>query len=452
MKPYVNPSSGRGRLQKLLLATAGVALALSANVAMAASGTAVGTTIDNIALLSYDVGGIPQNQICSSSTGNTTSTGSTTGSTCDGSGGGNGGKTSFLVDLKVNLTVVEANSLPTSVYPGATSQVTTFTVTNLSNSTLDFSLAANQVSSTGTVTLGSTYTDNFDSTSCNAYVDANGNGTYESGTDTATYIDELAEDASVKVFVVCNIPITQVNNDVAIVGLTATARGNMTGTNNTYAASVGSLGAALTATTGGDTANVDVVFADGTGSESGDGNNDAKYSARDAYLVQTSVLTVTKTKSLICDPVNGNTSPYAIPGSVVRWTLSVANTGSASATLSAISDALNTNTTFDPDLITGAGGASGCEYASGGSGTPESANGNGVKISTGAVSRPYAGSAAGTATSSFFTGASDTDGVTVSGGTLSINFTTAMPAGGAYTAGELKSGETVTVYFNVGVN
>jgi hypothetical protein len=44
--------------------------------------------------------------------------------------------------------------------------------------------------------------------------------------------------------------------------------------------------------------------------------------------------------------------------------------------------------------------------------------------------------------------------VTEAAGTLTVDFTTAFPAGGApaYTAGELKSAESVTVYFNVGIN
>jgi uncharacterized repeat protein (TIGR01451 family) len=140
---------------------------------------------------------------------------------------------------------------------------------------------------------------------------------------------------------------------------------------------------------------------------------------------------------------------------VVRWTITIANAATASsATLTSISDAIPTNTTFDPDMITGTGSTAAngqCEYAAAGSGTPASgSNANGVRIQN-SVARPMVGSAAGTVTSSYFTGAADADGVTV-GANVDVTFATALPAGGGYAAGELKPGETLTVTFNVGIN
>jgi hypothetical protein len=57
----------------------------------------------------------------------------------------------------------------------------------------------------------------------------------------------------------------------------------------------------------------------------------------------------------------------------------------------------------------------------------------------------------------FFTSsAADSDGAAFSAGALTVNFVSALPAEGtgvnAYTAGQLKPGETVVVYFNVTVN
>src|SRR3970040_2805328 len=95
---------------------AGLLFGLAQNAA--AAGTAAGTTISNSATLAYDVSGVAQTSI--------TSTAAT-----------------FVVDEKAHLTV--AGGANTNVVPGATAQVTTFTLTNKDNSTLDFSLASNQV-------------------------------------------------------------------------------------------------------------------------------------------------------------------------------------------------------------------------------------------------------------------------------------------------------------------
>ena len=225
------------------------------------------------------------------------------------------------------------------------------------------------------------------------------------------------------------------------------------------------MGAALSET-GTATNGVDIVFADSAGTDDtvitndADGLRDAAHSARNTYTVTTAVLSVAKTVITVCDPANGTTNPKNIPGAVARWTITIANSGAVSATLSQISDALNAtanHTTFDPDLITGTGGATACEFAAEGSGTPEGgANGLGVRIQS-TNARPMVGSTPGaTVTSSYFTGASDADGVTLSGtgltAALGVDFATALPAGGTYTAGELKPDEIVTVYFNVGIN
>ena len=200
------------------------------------------------------------------------------------------------------------------------------------------------------------------------------------------------------------------------------------------------------------------MYADAAGTD--DLVTDAKHSSRSEYKVVSSTLSVAKTITTLCDPVNGTTGPKNIPLGMVRWTITIANSGGASANLTTIADSLLASpTTFDPDLITGAGGAAGCEFAAAGAGTPESANGRGVKI-TNTVARTMAGSAGGAAVlSSFYTGAADLDGVdynVTTAGSVTANLATALPAGGvgpaAYTAGELKAGETLTIYFNVGIN
>jgi len=127
------------------------------------------------------------------------------------------------------------------------------------------------------------------------------------------------------------------------------------------------------------------------------------------------------------------------------FTVSNAVGAGTSATLTQVSDALNANSTFDPDLITGAGGVAGCEGAAAGAGTPESANASGFKLDVTGDTRP------GTYPK-FFTTANDNDGADLNGTTVEIDYGPAMPAEGTYTAGELKAGESVVVYFNVSIN
>lgn len=293
-----------------LLGTVGAAaLAVVGASPALAAGTAAGSTITNSVTVNYQVGGVSQ----------TASTASDT----------------FTVDRKVNLTVAEVGSTTTQVSPGQTAAVTTFTVTNTSNATLDFALtAAQQTGGAG----AHSNTDTFDATGVKIYVDTNGNGSYDAGTDTqVTYLDELAADASKTVFVVADIPLSLATNDVAAVTLTATGR---------EGGAAASQGAALTETTGANTSGMDTVFADGAGAT--DGARDAAYSAKDDWTVLAAALTVSKLSTVISDPVNGTTNPKAIPGATIEYCIVVANAaGSATASSVAISDPLPSTVTYD---------------------------------------------------------------------------------------------------------
>ena len=155
-------------------------------------------------------------------------------------------------------------------------------------------------------------------------------------------------------------------------------------------------------------------------------------------------LSVQKTVTLICDPVNGTTNPKNIPGSISRYTVTIANTGLATANLSTVSDALINFLTFDPNLVVGASAAT-CLSAP--PGVPQSAAGRGFNINvTGSTRAGYP---------KFLTNAADADGATFASPNVTIDYATALPAVagvGGYTAGELKGGESVIVYFNVTVN
>lgn len=297
------------RTRRVLVAASVCTLAvIGANPAFA-SGTTAGSTITNTATVSYQVGGVTQNSTTASDT--------------------------LTVDRKINLTVAEVGTTTTSVTPGQTSAVTTFTVTNTSNATLDFALTAVQPVG-GAAAHGGT--DSFDVTNVRIYVDTNANGVFDVGTDTqVTYLDELAADASRTVFVVSDVPLGLANGAVAGVTLTATGR---------EGGAAATQGAALTQTAGANTAGMDTVFADTAGAT--DASRDAAFSARDDYTVLTATLSVVKSSAIISDPVNGTTNPKMIPGAVIQYCIAVTNAaGGADATSVAVSDPLPSQVTYD---------------------------------------------------------------------------------------------------------
>lgn len=226
-----------------LRVSAAIAALLSANAAHAA-GTPAATIISNTVFVDYQVGGVAQEQREASVT--------------------------FQVDRKVSFVLTETGATPTSVIPGEANAVTVFQLTNQANATLDFALSAVQLN--GGVAAHSGL-DNFDMDgSLSVFADSNGNGVYEPGTDTATFVDDLAADQTVTVFVIGSTPLTVFGGDLATVELSATAReGGATG-----------LGGALSQSTS-DTSGVDTVFADGSGTS--DAVRDATFTARDDYRV-----------------------------------------------------------------------------------------------------------------------------------------------------------------------
>jgi uncharacterized repeat protein (TIGR01451 family) len=285
------------------------ALALGTVAPAYAAGTTAGSSIVNNVTVDFKVGGISQNQVSASN--------------------------SFVVDRKVNVVVAEVGNATTSVSPGQSAAVTTFTVTNSTNATVDFGLAATNRSG-GSAAHGGT--DNFDVTNIKMYVDSNSNGTYDAGTDTqVTYLDQVAADAVVTVFVVADVPLGKATGDVAGVRLTATAADGSTS---------GSQGAVLTQTAGANTAGMDTVFADTNAN--GNTANDGIGFAEDDYTVLGANVTATKTSKIISDPVNGSTNPKMIPGAVVEYCIAVANaSGGAAATNVVVTDPVPSQTTYD---------------------------------------------------------------------------------------------------------
>ena len=274
-----------------------------------AVGTPSGTTISNQATVDYSVGGVNQTQITSAAA-------------------------SFVVDSRIDLTVSEVSTNATQTNPGQNNVVTAFRVSNTGNSTQGYQLSVTNEAS-GAVLFSQT--DNQNVNNLRIFVDSNGNGTYDAGTDSATNIDTLATDndgESVVVFVLADIPVAATNAQYANVRLQAIAA--VPGTNG---------GTVATATGGADNpAVVDIVFADA--------GRDATESAADQYDIRSAALTVTKSATVISDPFSSS-NPKAIPGAVIEYSIVVTNNSTTtSADAVTVTDAIPANTTFVPGSIT----------------------------------------------------------------------------------------------------
>jgi len=382
-----------------------------------AAGTLAGTDINNSALLDYSVGGVNQGQICSSPSGNSDSV------NCANK------RTTFKVDNKINLKVTTQETSAVSAVPGGTGTMT-FIVSNDGNSAQGFAFTTITNLSSGSVNtmFGGTgsVTDNFDPSSCTIY----------NSTNLAvgiTSVNSVNPDDSVTLKVVCAVPLSRLNADLAAVALRATAT------------AVG--GGALNQSPDNLPGVVDIVFADVAGPH--DGTRDAAHSARHAVRVDTAAIRVTKTMTTICDPAGGAPSvtpaytPKSIPGAYIQYTVTIANVGgAASAILTTLADALDTtNVTFDNKLITGAnavGGAPACAAT----GTVMSA-GNSFRVNW-----------TGGARTSFPAGVKYLlESGNYSSPNISVNWANVLPIEDGYAkAAELAPNDSVTLIYNVIIN
>lgn len=288
-----------------LLIGAGI-LALAAPQPLLAA-TAAGESISNSASVDYKVGGIDQQTVDSA-------------------------PVTFFVDRRVDLTVVTDQSAAVSVIPGSSDNVITFTLTNTGNDVFDYDLSAVALSG-GAARFGGT--DSINASPAPAvYVESGGGAGYQSGSDTATSVDNLGAGANIKVYIVANFAIGLANNAIASYHLLVTAKSDT--------------GAALTQDTDGDAPDtVENVFAEGAGTATGDVARDAKHSDQADYKVTAATLTVSKTSAVKWDPVNLFSNPLAIPGALVEYTVTISNaTGASTATNVVVSDDLDAEFTF----------------------------------------------------------------------------------------------------------
>ena len=427
----INKASSSTKLATLLIGAAMLGLGSQGAWAQA------GDTISNLAKISYSVGAIAQEEICSSPAGNGTGNGGTTGTTCtDGVNGA--GNSSFVVDNRVDVVV--AGGIATVVTPGQTSVVTPFTVTNNGNSTLDFSLvAANAATALAYDINGTPIDDNFDPvTALTIYSDGGVLGIIDGADAVITSIANLAAGATQNLLVLTDIPGTQVNGDAAVVSMQATAVWpNPLIPAESSAAAVA--GGVVATTAGADTAGVDVVLADAAGGTTGlpaDAASDGVHSNYGAYDVAAAVLSVQKVATLLCDPINGDTNPKNIPGAAIQYAVTITNAaGSAAANLSTVTDTLVAALAFNTDLISGVGVGANCVTGTG----SLSASGFGAVSGAGIVTSYASPGLAGEAV---------TAGATHAAGLVTIGFTTLASPTYGLVAGSLPANSYVTVYFN----
>jgi len=288
-----------------------------------AVGTPSNTTISNIATVDYQVGGVGQTQLFSS----------TDGLTPDGSD-----PTTFLVDNNVDLTVVSQDALTITVAPGSNDRVLEFLVTNLGNTTQGYTLSVVNGATAITMANVEIWIDHPTLGTVGSY-DLVADTLYVGGTN-AGDLDPNGGTDDMTVFIVADTPLAAVDATVDNYSLLAT-------TTNAGTA------VATVDTVPNTAAGVEVVFADAAGSA--DAANDGTHSDTWSYTVGSATLAVTKT-AVVLDVFGGS---FAIPGSTVTYTITVANTGGTAATSVVISDAIPVNSTYvAPSITLGGAGQS----------------------------------------------------------------------------------------------
>jgi uncharacterized repeat protein (TIGR01451 family) len=318
------------KINKTLAALiAGASLGMSGQAFATAAGTLSGITIANQVTLDFNVGGLSQD---------------TKNASVD-----------FLVDNKVDFTVIQQQSITQAIIPNGPSSGATysvkFTVSNTGNTSQDYSLSA---ADAGAVTVSvanlannSPVSDNSDTgVTYKIYVDdGTDTANYNSADDTLTNIDALAAGADAVVWVVIDetslVDSTLIDGNIAAVGLTVTTYDD----NST--AGLGSL-TTSDSSNAFDKDSVQVVFADTHASIGTD--YDGIQIDYAAFELATADLEITKVMTITADGVS--TSNFkAIPGATVKYTIQVENKGSVAAGLVQIQDDLTAILTLDTSLI-----------------------------------------------------------------------------------------------------
>jgi uncharacterized repeat protein (TIGR01451 family) len=349
---------------KLLSASSGFALVLAFASPAYAQNTDANTLITNSVNVDYQVGGVAQTTI------NATN--------------------QFRVDRKILFSVAErAATGTTSVTSGQLNGEVAFTLTNDSNDTLDFVLAATNTSN-GTSIGGGRGTDSIDVTNFEYAIDANDNGILDGSEAfvTSLTLDNVPKNTTVSILVRSDIPVAA-NGSVAVVQLQATA--------------LEAAGGAITAVDDNTANTADVadgsfqtIFAEDLTPIQGNTRRNGVSWAWDDYTVSAPVLTVFKSSVIISDGVS-TVNPKAIPGAVVEYCISVANaSGAATATNVSISDLVPANTSYVTESIrrnvavTSPGSSQTCDNTTGLAVTDTNGDSDGGNFGTPTANTAYA--------------------------------------------------------------
>lgn len=302
-----------------LMALFGLALIIVTASAAFAAGTNAGDSISNQATLTYEVGTVTRS--------------ATSDNDDDATNGINA--TLLTVDNRVDLTMTGGNK---TVIPASTSQILVFTVENTGNEDQGYDLD---------LFAGSGAEDQFDMSNVRVYLDADKSGTVngtEAVYNTAGLINiadvpaNAGANSTIQILVVADTPAVATDGQTAAYTLKANTLN--AGTN-----------VQTTATAGANTAlSVDVVLADndagaGVGGSS-DGSTNGDFLATGTYTVQAASIAVKKEVAVISDPINGATNPKAIPGAILRYTITVTNSGASAASNVVLTDPIPTFTDF----------------------------------------------------------------------------------------------------------
>jgi len=287
-----------------------------------AIGTDEDTDIINRASVDYAVGGVGQVVIESDPGGNSSP------------GVGLGGDTVFEVDRLIDFEVTGPGAT-TIISPDETDAVLIFTMTNSGNDHQDFVFSVTNLA-------GDDFDMNEITSTLRVFVDGNGNGVYDAGVDTATFVDDLVPDGATTatIFVLADADNpTPGDGDLADMQLEARAHDGNDG-------ATGGPAGALAADNSGDLdlpGTVQNVFG-----ELGAVNYDNRFEATGTYEVQAASLTVTKTSAVISDPFSTGPNWKAIPGAVIEYTVTIVNTGAVAADNVTVSDNIQVaNVTFN---------------------------------------------------------------------------------------------------------
>jgi len=257
-----------------------------------AVGTAVGTVIENTAVVNFELAGTPL--AIQSNT------------------------TTLAVAERINVTVT-LQSPQAPVAPGDTGQALLFTVTNTGNGTESFQLGIDSVLAG----------DDFDPTPAvpGIYFDSDGSGDFNTGDQPYTpgsNDPDLLADESINVFLVNDIPTGLAN------GLTG--RSELTATSATGTGAPGT----VFANQGDGGVNAVIGLTGGEAQDTGE------------YLISDVLLSVVKSQ-LVNDSFGGN---EPLPGATLTYTIVVNVNSAGTATASVVRDAIPEFSTYVPDSIT----------------------------------------------------------------------------------------------------